>query len=485
MAMDDHNPNPNRSADYSRRLHSEIALTRRLQALIARPGQIVNLLLLFFFSAAWIRDFLYWIPKDAFGTGLDYWTYTGWLIDYSQGFIRRGLSGEIWRLVPAAIPPLEFVAVFSWVLILVVAFSYVRFLARFWKDYHPLTLFGLLFLPSLFMFYIHDHGGIARQEILGYLTVILHLVIIEKTLPLGGGPGLSDADMKRYLLWLIPVAVILLPVLILVHEGYFLLFVPLHGMITLTILRMKMPRGFVRAALWAGLLYLPAAVAFGAVYLSGTPGYPALLGICNKWAAAGALRESTCVLPPDKLSGSTLPGGFNPMQWTLGIAAKITFMIISMKWVAWLEILPVLGICLWYLVRQGLYSILLAQPVQAFHPQTAKRSIGAFFGKYFIIPLVLSLPIYLTAYDYGRWLTVTGINFAMLAVSANLPWREYLLRIKESDEVCSRADCPKHLDGRWGFTIVSTAILILALVLWLPHYCLFSCEIVRSPLEFF
>jgi hypothetical protein len=108
--------------------------------------------LLFVFSAAWIRDVLYWFPKDAFGTSLNYWAYTDWLIDYSQGFIRRGLSGEFWRLVPGAVSPLEFVAAFSWILILAVAFGYVRMLARSWKIYHPLTLFGLLFLPSLFVF---------------------------------------------------------------------------------------------------------------------------------------------------------------------------------------------------------------------------------------------------------------------------------------------------------------------------------------------
>ena len=32
---------------------------------------------------------------------------------------------------------------------------------------------------------------------------------------------------------------------------------------------------------------------------------------------------------------------------------------------------------------------------------------------------------------------------------------------------------------------VSILICILALVLWLPHYCIFSCTIIRSPLLFF
>jgi len=486
MTYADYHPNPNRSADRSAHRISKMAYGRGVKSILAQPRLILNPLLLFVFSAAWMREFLYWLPMDALGTGLNYWAYTDWLIDYSQGFIRRGLSGEILRLVPTATSPIKFIAVFSWILILTIAFGYVRLLVRSWKTYHPLTLFGLLFLPSFFVFYLHDHQAIARKEILGYFTVLLHLVIIEKSFPLGEDSALLDGNLRRYLGWLIPVALILLPAIILVHEGNFLMFVPLHGMITLTtILQMKAPRDFRRAALWTGLLYLPAALTFGAVYLAGTPSYQTLLGICEKWAAAGALREDSCILPPDKLSGSTLPGAFIPMQWSLARAVYITRSIIYMNWGAWLLILPMLGIALWYLVRQAVYSILRSRFPQPFSPQTAQRYAGLFFRKFFLIPLLLSLPVYFTAYDYGRWFTVTCINFAMLAVSLNLPCREFALRKMGADEGSLAADAREHLDSPLVFYGVSIIICVLALVLWLPHYCLFSCEIIRSPLQFF
>jgi hypothetical protein len=485
MAIADYDPNPNRSTDRSARWISEMTIGTRVKSFLTQPHLILNSLLLFVFSAAWIREFLYWLPTDAFGTSLNYWAYTDWLIDYSQGFIRRGLSGEIWRLVPAAVSPIEFVAVFSWILILAIAFGYVRLLARSWKTYHPLTLFGLLFFPSLFIFYLHDHNAIARKEILGYVTVLLHLLVVEKSFPLGDGSTLSDGNLRRYVQWLMPVAVIILPAIILVHEGNFLLFVPLHGMITLTILRKEVPRGLTRTVMWTGLLYLPAAIAFGAVYLAGTPSYMTLLGICEKWAVAGALREGSCILPPEKLNGSTLPGSFIPMQWSLARAAYITRVVISMNWGAWILILPTLGISLWYLVRQAVYSILHSRSPQSFSPKSAQRYSGLFFCKYFLIPLLLSLPVYFTAYDYGRWFTVTCINFSMLAVSVNLPCREFARRKKASDEGSAATDSREHLDNRLIFYGVSIIICILALVLWLPHYCLFSCEIIRSPLQYF
>jgi len=212
MAIADTNPEPKRCADRSEHRISEMAFGTRVKSFfLTQPYLLLNSLLLFVFSAAWVRDCLYWLPKDAFGTSLNYWAYTDWLIDYSQGFIRRGLSGEIWRLVPAAVPPVEFVAVFSWILILAIAFGYVRLLARSWKTYHPLILFGLLFLPSLLIFYLHDHDTIARKEILGYVTVLLHLLIIEKTFPLGSGSTFPDGNLRRYVGWLAPVTVILLP----------------------------------------------------------------------------------------------------------------------------------------------------------------------------------------------------------------------------------------------------------------------------------
>jgi hypothetical protein len=443
------------------------------------------LLFLFFFSAAWVREVIYWLPKDAFGTSLNYWAFTDWLVDYSQGFIRRGLSGEIWRLVPAAVPPLEFVAVFSWILILIVAFGYTRLLARSWKIHHPLTLFGLLFLPSLFLFYLHDHNAIARKEILGYITVLLHLLIIEKSLPLEDNPTFRDANLRRYVQGLIPLTVIFLPSIILVHEGSFLLFVPLHGMITLTVLRMNQQRTFMQAALWASLLYLPATIAFIAVYLSGTPSYEMLFGICQKWNAVGAIREGTCVLPPSQLSGSTLPASFEPMAWSLKQATSTTLFFISTHWKEWILIFLTLGASLWYLARQTVYSILRSRSLQSFDRRPARQYSNLFFWKYFCVPLLLTLPIYFTAWDYGRWFTVTCINFAMLSVSMNLPCWEFAHQKKGDTEGSTVTDSQKYVDRRLVFYGVSIIICILSLTLWLPHYCLFSCEIIKGPLQFF
>jgi hypothetical protein len=172
------------------------------------------------------------------------------------------------------------------------------------------------------------------------------------------------------------------------------------------------------------------------------------------------------------------------MAWPLAQAASITRFFISTHWKEWLLILPTLGISLWYLVRQAVYSVLRSRSGQFFSPQSALRYSRLFFCKYFCVPLLLALPIYLSAWDYGRWFTVTCINFAMLAVSVNLPCWEFALWKKGADEASAVVDSPEHLDNRLVFYGASIIICILVLVLWLPHYCLFSCEIIKSPLQF-
>jgi len=358
-------------------------------------------------------------------------------------------------------------------------------LARSWKAFHPLTLFGLLFLPSLFFFYLHDHNAVARKETLGVISVLLHLLVVEKVFTHNSGSGLPGGGRRRYLLLLAPLAALLLPAIILIHEGNFLLFVPFHAVVTLSVLRLENGRGFTKAALITGLMYLPAALAFGTVFLSGTPGHSTLLALCEKWLAAGALRESSCVLPPDRLSGSTLPGSLNPMEWPLIKAAGITLMVIAMNWAAWLLALPALGLSIWYLGRQAVYAVLRHHSRYSFSPRAARACAGLCFRRYFLLPFLLSLPVYFTAYDYGRWFTTVSINFALLAVSVHLPLREYALRSQDAEDAVPAGNASGHLDNRLVFFGASIAVCVLALVMVLPHYCLLACEIFRSPLDFF
>ena len=156
-----------------------------------------------------------------------------------------------------------------------------------------------------------------------------------------------------------------------------------------------------------------------------------------------------------------------------------------MQWKAWLTILPTVGIMLWYLNRQTIYSILYSKFPKAFSARLARRYAGSFFVKYFLIPFLFMLPIFFSAYDYGRWFTVACINYTMLAVSINLPVWEFSHHKNKFDDVVPAAETKTHLDHKLVFYGITIIICILAIMLMLPHYCIFNCDIIRSPLEFF
>jgi hypothetical protein len=133
-----------------------------------RIPSILNWFLLALFLAFVIRRVLFWFSKDALEDRLNFWAFTDWLIDYSSGFTRRGLSGEFINMLSAVAPPRMIVAVLSWLIFLAVVLGYLRMLSSSVNVLNPFTMAGMLFLPSLLLFYVYDHDAFARKEIIGY-----------------------------------------------------------------------------------------------------------------------------------------------------------------------------------------------------------------------------------------------------------------------------------------------------------------------------
>ncbi len=101
----------------------------------SRP-QIVfttNLVAFGIFELFLIAKFIKVFPKDL-SQGIAFWTHTDLLIDYSSGFVRRGLSGELIDLVSNYIQPQIAVTILAWILFLSVVFGYVRLLSRSIKN---------------------------------------------------------------------------------------------------------------------------------------------------------------------------------------------------------------------------------------------------------------------------------------------------------------------------------------------------------------
>ena len=117
-----------------------------------RIPSILNWFSLALFLAFVIRRTLFWFSKDALGDRLNFWAFTDWLIDYSSGFTRRGLSGEFINLLSAAAPPRMIVAVLSWLIFLAVVLGYLRMLSSSVNVLNPFTMAGMLSCRRCFFF---------------------------------------------------------------------------------------------------------------------------------------------------------------------------------------------------------------------------------------------------------------------------------------------------------------------------------------------
>ncbi len=140
------------------------------------------------------------------------WIYGSWLINYRGGFVRRGLSGEIFldlkRLLH--VPLLAEVLVFQlscFALILLV----VRQLLR--SRSHPVWVWALVVSPATFAFPIFDSSVAFRQEILLFaLLAVLVLIFRKHSSARTDIVQLSDGTLSLCL-------ATACPAIILCHEG--------------------------------------------------------------------------------------------------------------------------------------------------------------------------------------------------------------------------------------------------------------------------
>ena len=143
------------------------------------------------------------------------WITGDWLINYSDGFIRRGLIGEIGRQLhyAAGIDPV-------WVVVMCKAFCYATLCASLLllaarRTIGPIEI-AILLSPALLRFEVNDPMGSGRKEIV-LLALFALYVVADELLPRTTRTPLQHRWRFWYLL-------VTFPVLTLIHEGLFFYF---------------------------------------------------------------------------------------------------------------------------------------------------------------------------------------------------------------------------------------------------------------------
>lgn len=102
------------------------------------------------------------------------WLVADWLINYSDGFVRRGLSGEVLMLL-SDVTNLEIKIILQTFLIILSITFFLKILLAV-KSLNISFWLLLVFLsPAYISFYIYDPGIIGRKEILLYLSYLFWL----------------------------------------------------------------------------------------------------------------------------------------------------------------------------------------------------------------------------------------------------------------------------------------------------------------------
>ncbi len=440
----------------------------------------------------------YWLRIDFFGNETGAWSYvyTDWLIDYSAGFVRRGLSGELIGLLSPLVPPRIVIASLTWSIFGILTVAYIRSVGRSLDKLTPTVLIGLLFLPSLLPFYIYDHGAFGRKETIGFLILVWHLYLLEAP---------RNREPTRYIKKIIPMSLVALPVHVLIHEASFFLFVPVHLLISHAIIRQDDSVGSYRKFFTLPLVYLPVCLSFLVVFLFGHPSFEVAAAICKNWELLGELGPGRCVLDDqgvlealggfglgaevleDKVISSTSVSTFSALTglaWTFSQASSMVISLSADTLLSWVLTSAILGFCTLYIGSMVIDTLRRGGSTRSFDPTALAAPHARVLNlKYFFVPLLVSAPLYIVGADFGRWVAVTCINYMLIILSKDivLTELEHAKFSRGNTEQKSRViNSSVPTLGFYGNLLV---FLFILFYLRLPHCCIRDFGMFEEPLR--
>ena len=121
---------------------------------------------------------------------INLWTYSEVHLNYSQGFIRRGLFGEILIFFNnlGIKSNFSFSTIF-YIFYLINALLFFKILKNITENLWYLVYF--IFNPAFIFFSFYDLGGYARSEVFGIFLILLHTMIYQKI-------NLQNFNLKKY-----------------------------------------------------------------------------------------------------------------------------------------------------------------------------------------------------------------------------------------------------------------------------------------------
>jgi hypothetical protein len=369
-------------------------------------------LLLFIFiivTAGFINNVFY-ISKECLG-----WVLGDWLINYSAGFVRRGLSGEL-VIFLSDIFHIKMNYVVMWIQIIFYSGFLTMFYLLFFKKKLPVWFVIGLLSPATLLFVVFDQFASGRKEIILFFIFAIYLLVLErKTL----------SNLSAFCFSILLLLATLFHELVFFYTPYFILAAYISSRLHNTSFNLGGSLFVIAGAL---IIIIP-------VYLYGQRIEGGI--ICNGLKERG-LPDSVCL---GVLAWPNDYGWKNAIQFAR--ESKYLFVYGS--------------------------TFLLSLIPFMFFIHSMKQSRVSFRNFFIVFPLLIlfSLPMFLVAVDWGRWI---HIHLVMLLMTSTL-----LLKKREDEK--EWREQPVEIPQMWPAfskrlnTLLFSVFIVGYIGLWsMPHF---------------
>ena len=323
--------------------------------------------------------------------GWNIWVFSEWLVNYSGGFVRRGLAGEIIaRLADGqSAARITTILVFSAYVIFSVLFLCLATVGRSKKA--PLTTTLSILIPGGIFAMARDNHFYYGKEIL-FLIGLEICCLIQLAIFSDWGRRLETV-----LIWIFLVVTFVAGSLLpLVHEGYVFFGAP-PIFILLACLRKAYPeRRYLRILMLSYPLIPVGAFWFAAIFKGDSS---VALTIWNSLSESDRLIMAP--LDPSRPCCSLAAIGFGMLHAIAGIKVFLAG-----------------GFWFWIFVIGSVFSLLALITALVYDREEQAKDAAGVLGLLALL-FMASLPMYIIGEDWGRWIMIVSMSYLLLLYAVN------------------------------------------------------------------
>ena len=390
--------------------------------------KIIFYVSLFILAALLIRVFFIARPFSGY-------VFKEWLINYSQGFVRRGLAGTFFLFLQKQynLDIYKVVKLFAYLTFLLFSSIYILKVRQSLKILNWESLIVVLFLPSLIMFPINDPNVIGRKEFFFFFGLFINIFLVEKTLrafnietnpenSLKCPKSLANAVNQYCYSLFIWYNFLSIPTT-LIHEGIIFLALPLNMIIASSLISLGFSRN--QVLLRTLMIFSPTIlVSFLCVGFRGNDSIA--LGICQSWQEyshnyTSLWTDCNSNQLPEVLRflGMSTKDAIRE-NWDINVLRDqgLSFL----KWIfTFLIITIVLMRASSHILIKSVEKLKRKIPEQDdFKYPSSVDIVTSFSFKYAFIPFICSFILYIIALDWGRWLFIISMTYTLCLLSPSL-----------------------------------------------------------------